>query len=67
MATIRPEDAYGLALIAKDPANNGDLVESLSPEARPIGENLIHQGGHVEPEIFEAAEALRRWANRNDE
>lgn len=67
MATINPEDAYTLALIAKKPEDNEDLLDSLSPEARPIGDNLINRSEHVAPEISEAAEALRRWAKRTDE
>ena len=67
MATIKPEDAYGLALIAKSPEDNKDLLDSLSPEARPIGDSLVDPAGIVDPEISEAAAALRRWARQNDE
>jgi hypothetical protein len=67
VATINPEDAYTLALIAKKPEENRDLLDALSPEARPIGDNLVEPAGHVVPEISEAAEALRRWAKRTDE
>lgn len=66
MATINPEDAYTLALIAKKPDDNGDLLDSLSEEARPIGADLINPGQPVAPEIAEAAEALRRWAKSGD-
>lgn len=66
MATINPEDAYSLALIAKKPAENGDLLESLSAEARPIGDSLVNPATHVAPEVAEAAEALRRWAKQAD-
>jgi hypothetical protein len=68
VATINPQDAYALALIAKDPQKNRDLVDALSPEAQPIGDSLV--GGHldyVDPEILQAAEALRLWAKRKDE
>lgn len=63
MATISPDDAFGLALIAKNPESNGDLVESLSPEARPIGNELVKPEAGVDPDIAEAAKALRRWAH----
>ena len=63
MATISPDDAFGLALIAKDPESNSDLVGSLSQEAQPIGNELVKPTAGVDPEIAEAAEALRRWAH----
>jgi hypothetical protein len=62
MTTISPDDAFGLALIAKDPKTNEDLVESLSVEAQPIGHELITPEPDVDPEIAEAADALRQWA-----
>lgn len=66
VATITPEDAYALALIAKSPEANGDLVETLSPEARPIGHNLVQPAACVDQEILTATEALRAWAKRNE-
>ena len=65
MTTITPDDAYGLALIAKDPASNKDLVESLSAEARPIGNELLTPKSNVDPSVCKAAEALRNWAQGN--
>ena len=62
MATISSNDAFGLALIAKDPESNKDLVGSLSHEAQPIGKELVEPMEGVDPEIAEAAAALRRWA-----
>jgi hypothetical protein len=62
MATISSDDAFGLALIAKDPKSNKDLVKSLSVEARPIGSALVKPRANVAPEIAAAADALRKWA-----
>jgi hypothetical protein len=62
MARLTPDDAFGLALIAKDPKSNKDLVGSLSNDAQPIGNKLVEPAAEVDPEIAQAAETLRRWA-----
>ena len=64
MARLSPDDAFGLALIAKDPESNKDLVSSLSNDAQPIGHELVEPAADVDPQIAQAAETLRRWAAR---
>ena len=70
MIVVTPDDAYALALIARKPALNADLVEELSSQARPIGAALVKsQGGRISgslnPEIDEMVKRLEAWARGN--
>ena len=64
--TISVDDAFGLALIAKCPDENRDLIQHLvSPHAKRVAENIVDPTQHrTMPDVCEAAAALQRWANR---
>ena len=62
--TISIDDAFGLALIAKAPLENKDLIESLStPHARKVGAELVQEGSSEDADARRAAISLKNWAN----
>ena len=62
MTVVTPDDAYALALIARNPERNRDLVDDLSPAARPIGSALVAPADSGDPEVIETARRLTAWA-----
>lgn len=61
---ITPDDGFGLALIAKNPKENADLVETLSKHVQIVGRELIGIDTNNK-EAKEAAATLRKWAHSN--
>ena len=63
--SIDPREVAALAILAQAPERNGHIVESLSGNARKIGEAMVNPNHAGNGRIDNAARAIKTWADSN--